>query len=234
LKRQVKAAEGQAAHERAIAEKLKQDAKAMEERAEAETQQLKKELKMAEERVAAERAMSEKLKRDIQDAEDRAAQERDAKKAQWGTTAADPKSKASTSAKDSSLPISAMQVIEVLGPPKTSDAELGNVNYEGLDICGMSIDVMELYVSNQRGRQLALKLFASKLFTKSEGKALSLLLQAEGVRKIGRFEITSKQSIVVAGMVILKITPVPSQIERPDDKSMSFDVHLLGRTGPNS
>ncbi|MBP3957836.1 hypothetical protein J8F10_21495 [Gemmata sp. G18] len=110
------------------------------------------------------------------------------------------------------FPISITQIKKELGTPTDSDDDF--VDYrDKLNLRVSLLGHLEvLAMTNRAGTDLATKFFTSKLFKDEEGKAILELVKAKGgEKKVGRFEITAKESTVVNGMVILKITPLPKK-----------------------
>ncbi len=110
------------------------------------------------------------------------------------------------------FPISIAQIKKELGTPTDSDDDF--VDYrDKLNLRVSALGHLEVQaMTSKAGTDLATKFFTSKLFTDAEGKAVLELVKAKGgEKKVGRFEITAKESTVVNGMVVLKITPLPKK-----------------------
>lgn len=110
------------------------------------------------------------------------------------------------------FPVSVAQVKKELGG-KPTDSEDSFVYYEDkirVEVFEAS-GFMEVMVE-KAGVEMATKLFKSTLFKEEEGKAiLDLVKTKSGEKKAGRFEITAKESTIINGMVIMKVTPLPKK-----------------------
>lgn len=106
------------------------------------------------------------------------------------------------------VPFTVADIKAVLGPPTDGDDDL--LDYRNkLNVSITAGSHMEVMVEGNRAASaLAAKLFESKLFTAEEGRGiLALLKDKEGDKTIGQFDVVVKESIVVNGMVIIKLTP---------------------------
>ena len=110
------------------------------------------------------------------------------------------------------FPISIADIKKELGKPTESDDDF--VDYrDKLNLRVSFLGHLEVQaMTTKAGTDLTTKFFKSKLFKDEEGKAILELVKAKGgEKKVGRFEITAKESTVIDGMIILKITPLPKK-----------------------
>lgn len=107
------------------------------------------------------------------------------------------------------FPFTLADIKKELGPPTESDEDVLDYR-DKLNLRLSSLGHLEMQVmTNPAGTDLSTKFFKSKLFKDEEGKAaIELLKVKNGERKVGRFEMTAKESTIVNGMVIVKITPL--------------------------
>ena len=120
---------------------------------------------------------------------------------------------ASPASTDDGFPIPLADIRKELGKPTESDED--SLDYrDKLNVRVSPLGHMEVQaMTSAAGTELTAKLFTSKLFKDEEGKAILELVKAKGgERKVGRFEITAKESAVVSGMIILKITPLTNPL----------------------
>lgn len=117
---------------------------------------------------------------------------------------------------DDNFPITLADVKKELGAPTESDEDFLDYR-DKLNVRVSSLGQMEVQVlTSPAGKDLTAKLFKSKLFKDEEGKAILELVKAKGgEKKVGRFEITAKESTVVNGMVRLTITPLDRKEKDP-------------------
>ena len=123
---------------------------------------------------------------------------------------------ASPASADDDFPITLADVKKELGAPTEGDKDVLDYR-DKLNVRVSPLGHMEVQaMTSPAGRELTTKLFTSKLFKDEEGKAILELVKARGgEKKVGRFEITAKESAVVNGMVILRITPLDQKGKDP-------------------
>jgi hypothetical protein len=105
--------------------------------------------------------------------------------------------------------ITLSQIEKELGKADKSDEDFLDYR-DKLNLRLSSLGYLDIQADTSKaGMELSTKLFESKLFTKDEGSAILELLKAKaGSKKSGRFEITAKESVVINGMVIMRLKPI--------------------------